>query len=57
MVLSGLQRLMSQRVHNTIAAQKVEKEADQYWENQQYLDQRKKQQKEREQERDAEISY
>lgn len=57
MVLSGLQRLMSQRVHNTIAAQKVEKEAEQYWENQQYLDQRKKQQKEREQERDAEISY
>ena len=57
LVLSGLNRLLSQRVHNTIAAQKVKEEAEQYWENQQYLDQKKKQQQEKGVEYDAEITY
>ncbi|MBR0419020.1 MAG: hypothetical protein IJI66_07610 [Erysipelotrichaceae bacterium] len=38
MVLNGLNVLLHQRVSNTLAAQRIHKEAEQYWERQKYLD-------------------
>jgi len=52
LVLNGLNRLLGQRVHNTIAAQRVEQEAERYWERQQELDKQKQQE-----EYDYEITY
>ena len=53
LVLNGLNKLLGQRVHNTIASQKIEHQAEQYWENQKELDRRERQQEEY----DNEVTY
>ena len=54
LVLNGLNRLLSQRAHSSLASKKVENEAQQYWDRQRRIEeiQRKKDQ---EQEYDYEI--
>ena len=57
LVMEGFKQLFSQRIQNSQAALKVENEARQYWENQQYLDRKKRMMEEEEKEVDNEINY
>ena len=57
LVLSGLNRLLQQRGRYDAAAEKTQREAEHYWDNQQWIDQQKTKQKQIEEDYDVEISY
>ncbi|MBQ9157911.1 MAG: hypothetical protein IJ136_01075 [Erysipelotrichaceae bacterium] len=57
LVLSGLNRLLQQRGRYDAAAERTQREAEHYWDNQQWIDQQKAKQKQIEEDYDVEISY